>query len=126
MNDPKDILAGTQAARSDPKGSSGVRVIAPPRSRSRSKEVAANETLNATCFHAKRTEGLTEELYCVLIERLPVPMAKKAMSRNQKLEKAGKTLNYEKEDAKMKAGLDVSSGVEWAKWKQVHAGSPRR
>ena len=46
-----------------------------------------------------------------MAKRLPTNKTAK-MNRNQKLEKAGKTINYEKEDPE--------------KWKQFHAGRPCR
>ena len=42
-------------------------------------------------------------------------------TKNDKKEKRGKTLNYEKETKEVRDGLDVSRATEWNKWKEFVA-----
>ena len=100
--EPHDNITVESSSSAAPSES---RQIDPPRSRSRSKE-----TTQSTSFYAERVKPITPELLCFLAKRLPTPMSQK-MNRNQKLEKAGKTINYEKDDPEMKAGLDGSRKV---------------
>ena len=51
-------------------------------------------------------------------------MTKKYSNRNKKLEEAGKTLNYRTAMPDVRAGLDKSRAVEWAKWKEFFAARP--
>ena len=75
-----------------------------------------------------RENDVTESLLCFLAEdsRLKVPMAVKYETLNEKKEKRGKTLTYEKESKEVREGLDISRGTEWSKWKQFVAGRPIR
>ena len=52
-------------------------------------------------------------------ERIEIPTHLKG---NQRKQKAGKTLNYNKCDATTQRGLDASRKVEWDKWKEFNAG----
>ena len=53
-------------------------------------------------------------------------MAKKFVSKNEKKEARGKTLNFEKESFEVRSGLEVSRKAEWDKWIQFLAGRPCR
>ncbi len=56
-----------------------------------------------------------------------IPMAKKEfVTKNQKKEKRGKTLNYDRESKEVREGLDVSRKAEWDKWQKFTAGRPIR
>ena len=73
-----------------------------------------------------RDADVSVELICFLAERLTIPMATKFKSKNTKKEERGKTLNYDKETAEVRQGLDKSRAVEWQKWIQFLAGKPCR
>ena len=73
-----------------------------------------------------RDTETTYELIAFLADRVSVPMATKFKSKNTKKEERGKTLNYEKETAEVRKGLDKSRQVEWQKWIQFLAGRPCR
>ena len=72
----------------------------------------------------ERMEDVDEALLSFLSDRMPVPMTKKFMSKNDKKEARGKTLNYEKESAEIRNGLDASRKFEWQKWLKFAAGRP--
>ena len=76
-----------------------------------------------TAMYEQRNEDISEELCSFLADRIPVPVAMKAFkSKNETKEARGKTLNYEKETAEVREGLDGSRKVEWDKWLQFVAG----
>ena len=52
-------------------------------------------------------------------ERLPVSHLK---NKNVRKQAQGKTLKYDKCDPTIRAGLDESRRVEWAKWEKFNAG----
>ena len=80
-----------------------------------------------TAMYEPRVEEISAELCSFLAERIPVPVTMQAFkSKNEKKEARGKTLNYEKETAEVRAGLDGSRRVEWDKWLQFVAGRPCR
>ena len=54
-----------------------------------------------------------------------LPKAKKFCSKNEKKEKRGETLSYERESKETREGLDVSRR-EWNTWKKFTAGRPTR
>ena len=56
--------------------------------------------------------------------RIALPAAKMFESHNEKKEKRGNTLCYEKESKEVREGLDVSRRDEWTKWKRFVAGRP--
>ena len=47
-------------------------------------------------------------------------------TNNEKKEKRGKALNYDKESKEVREGLDCSRKDEWMKWKKFTAGRPCR
>jgi hypothetical protein len=60
--------------------------------------------------------------------RLPIPAVKgyqkQFVTKNDKKEARGKTLNYEREGKELREGLDISRRTEWEKWKKFTAGRP--
>ena len=67
-------------------------------------------------------------LCAFLSTRLPVPLALNAIfeTKNDKKEKRGKTLNYERESKEIREGLDLSRRDEWQKWIKFSAVTPIR
>jgi hypothetical protein len=71
-----------------------------------------------------RPEQEFKALLAFFAERMPVPMSKGLETKNDKKEKRGKTLNYDKENKEIREGLDISRREEWEKWKKFTAGKP--
>ena len=64
----------------------------------------------------ERKEAVTDALLAFLGTRTPnLPKAKKFSTKNEKKEKRGKTLSYERESKEIREGLDVSRREEWNK-----------
>ena len=55
-----------------------------------------------------------------------LPKPKKISSKNEKKEKRGNTLSYEKESKELREGLDISRQEELNKWKKFATGRPFR
>ena len=64
----------------------------------------------------RKTEPSEALLAFLADARLPVPMAKSYVTRNDSKEKRGKTLNYDREPKEIREGLDCSRQDEWDKW----------
>ena len=74
-----------------------------------------------------RKEEVSDALLAFLGQRMPkLPRAKKFATKNEKKEKRGKTLNYERESKDLREGLDISRKEEWNKWTKFMAGRPIR
>ena len=75
----------------------------------------------------EREEAVSDALLAFLGTRTPkLPRVKKFSTKNEKKEKRGKTLSYERESKEIREGFDVSRKEEWNKWKKFTAGRPIR
>ena len=107
----------SERSRTPPK----VRVVKP------SVEEAKDSVAGVTEDDQQALMALQRDCLVFLADgRMALPAAKMFESHNEKKEKRGKTLCYEKESKKVRGGLDMSRRDEWMKWKRFVAGRPCR